>query len=72
MQLKFICFFFFKKPLNQSTFVAGAGGGVSLVLEGKEGPSPSKARTQEGGFCHLPQAGLRAVSREQLHAGDKA
>lgn len=32
---------------------------------------PPKARTQEGGFCHLPQAGFRATSREQLHAGDK-
>lgn len=37
----------------------------------RKGVPPPKAMTQEGGFCHLPQASFTAISREQLCAWDK-
>ena len=70
MELKFICFFF-NRSLKQSRF---EGSTISLVLErGKEGgaPTPLKAMTQCGGFCHVPQASYRAVSRSSCVPGTR-
>lgn len=61
MQLKFICFFFFKKPLKQSTFVAGAGGGgmYPLSWRGKKGRLPQRPGLRRVDFvtCLRPALG---------------